>query len=297
LNASVERQGQTLPAEAVEPVLAAVARLRGVDFRDYRRETIVRGIVARLQSRPELGGQSGEPVDLCQAYTRVLESDEDELNRLLETLVIPCSSFFRNPAVFAALESEVLPRLAREHLERHPLRIWCVGVATGEEAWSLAMLLTSLCERPAGLEWQLLASDIDRRALRVAEHGRYPLASAAAVPDRFRRFLVQEGEQVEVASALRDRVRFAQHDLLGVQLAPVDAVVASFDLVLCRNLLIYFDRRLQEKALERVAATLDADAVLVLGQVETLPERLQPRLAPYPGLDPDLRIFSATRRS
>ena len=266
-------------------MLGTVARMRGIDFRDYRRETIVRGITARMQAQQQAS---------ADAYANILDGNDGEVSSLLETLVIPCSSFFRNSPVFQALESQVLPRLALDHLELRPLRAWCVGIATGEEAWSLAMLLDSLSRRPGSPDWQLLASDLDRRSLRIAELGRYPQASVAPIPPELRRrYLTEHGDGAEVDPELRRRVRFAHHDLLGAQLAPTESVVASFDLVLCRNVLIYFDRRLQEKALERMAATLEPGGALILGEVESLTDGMHARLLPYPGLDPDLRIFTA----
>jgi two-component system, chemotaxis family, CheB/CheR fusion protein len=275
-----------LTSEAIESVLETVVRLGGSDFRDYRPETIRRGIEARLAARTEV---------TVTDYARTLEQDQDELRLLLEALVVPWSSFFRDPLVFSALEDEVLPRLALEHLERRPLRAWCVGTATGEEAWSLAMLLGTMGALPAAPSWELLASDLDERTLRVATLGRYPGDSLNHIPPRHRHFLEVDvtGETARVAPGLRRRVHFARHDMLGARLAPAAAIVASFDLVMVRNVLIYFDRRLQEKALARVAATLEPGGVLVLGQVENLPQGLRERFESYPGLDPDLRIFRA----
>ena len=274
-----------LSADAIEPVLAAVEQQRGIDFRDYRPDTILRGISARMSFHAE--------ADVA-GYLRTLEQDQDEMGRLLETLVVPWSSFFRDPRVFAALDEVVLPRLAFHHLERRPLRAWCVGTGTGEEVWSLAMLLAAMAARPAGPAWELLASDLDQRSLDRAEQARYTRESAAAVPEpHHRRSLLPDGQELVVEPGLRQRVRFAQHDLLGPRLCPALAIIASFDLVLARNVLIYFDRRLQEKALDRLAATLEPGGALVLGQVETLPPALQDRFEPFPGSDPDLRIFAA----
>jgi chemotaxis methyl-accepting protein methylase len=273
-----------LEPNALEPVLAEVARRRGIDFRDYRPDSLLRGVRARMAERGA--------ADL-EDYRRSLE-DESEINRLIEAMVVPWSRFFRDPAVFQALSERVLPALVFNHLERRPLRAWCVGAATGEEAWTTAMLLAESCDTPGGPSWELIATDIDRRTLATAELGDYPLISVESVPERYaRRHLIQSATRVQVAPALRPRVRFVFHDLLGPTLAPAAAIVAAFDLVLVRNVLIYFDRRLQEKALARLAAVLPAGGALVLGEVETLPDSVATGFEPFPGVDPALRIFVA----
>jgi two-component system CheB/CheR fusion protein len=270
-----------LPADELDRVLAFVADERGIDFRDYRREPILRGIRQRI----ELRGDGS-----AAAYLQRLASDGQEVDRLVEAVVVPWSGFFRDPPVWTALARVVLPALLQEH-PRQPLRTWCIGTATGEEAWTMAMLLEDACGA-RGDGFDLLASDLDRRTLEGARAGCYTPAVAAEVPPTYRaRFLVAEGNRACVTPALRARVRFAYHDLLGRTLAPPEAVVASFELVLARNVLIYFDRRLQQKALERIAGTLEPGAALVLGRVETMPRPLEERFIPFADVEPDLRVF------
>lgn len=278
------RLPEELERTELEPILAEVARRRGLDFRDYRPDSLLRGVRARMAER---GDQ-----DLAH-YRDALE-DEAEVTRLIEAMVVPWSRFFRDPPVFAALAGRVLPALVFHHLERRPLRTWCVGAATGEEAWTMAMLLADVCDIPGGPSWELIATDIDQRTLAAAELGSYPRVSADAVPQPYRsRYLLPEGDRVRVSPKVRAKVRFSYHDLLGPTLAPAVAIVAAFDVVLVRNVLIYFDRRLQEKALARLAAVLSPGGVLVLGEVENLPESLLDRFEPYPGVDPTLRILVA----
>lgn len=276
------------PAE-IDAVLGVLAARRGVDFRDYRREVLERGLSARL-----LATSSRNAAD----YANLLDREPTEVERLLETLVIPVSAFFRDRTVFDALERRVLPELCAR-ARGGTLRAWAVGIATGEEAWSLAMSTAEACEAAGLTSFELLASDIDTRSLDVARRGLYEAASLAKVPPALRaRFFEPVGGEAErVSDALRARVRFALHNVMGRALAPREAVLASFHLVSFRNVLIYFERRLQQKALERLASVLEPGGALVLGAVESLPPRLSARFEPYPGVDPSLRIYRLADQS
>jgi two-component system CheB/CheR fusion protein len=266
-----------LDRQARDEVLTLLASRRGVDFRDYRDEALERGLRGRLAALD------------CRAladYRRRLEEDPGEVDRLLRSLVVPYTGFFRDPAVFEALRQEVLPPL----FARGPMvRAFCVGVASGEEAWTMAMLLADAGgDRP----FEVIATDLDDDALEVARRARYRPEALAAIPPSFRARFV-EGE--EIAPSLRGRARFARHDLMGRVLAPAEAVLASFGLVLARNVLIYFDRRLQRKALDRLAAVLEPGGALVLGDSESLPLDFGGLLEHHPRVAPHLRIYQRGR--
>jgi two-component system CheB/CheR fusion protein len=267
--------------DAVDQLLALLARRRGVDFRDHRRAIIARGIAARLKA-------SGL-ADLEQ-YAAWVDRDDAEADRLIAALVVPVSSFFRDPQVFEALETRVIPeQLART---AGPVRTWVVGAATGEEAWSWALLLAWCRERHGGPPVDVLGSDVNGGALAVARTGRYPAAASAAVADRFKKHLDgASGDEIVMPEGLRRRVLFAQHDLMGPRVAPVEAILASFQIVSFRNVLIYLNQRLRRKALERLGSVLKPEGVLVLGTVETLSPDLEGRFVPYPGTEPSLRIY------
>jgi two-component system, chemotaxis family, CheB/CheR fusion protein len=270
---------------AVEHLLELVARRRGVDFRDHRRAAIERGIAARLRANG---------ISEIAEYADRLAHDDAETDRLIEALVVPVSSFFRDREVFDALEKSVIPdQLART---AGPLRTWVAGVATGEEAWSWAMLMAWCREMLGGPPIEVLGTDVDERSLAVARAGRYPAASANEVPQRFRsRFLDPGGDAMVVPHELRNHVHFAQHDLVGPVLAPPEAILASFQIISFRNVLIYLDQRLRRKALERLRAILKPEGVLVLGLVETLPADLEASFVPYPGTEAPLHIFKRSR--
>jgi two-component system, chemotaxis family, CheB/CheR fusion protein len=141
---------------------------------------------------------------------------------------------------------------------------------------------------------EVLASDLSPRALEVARAGRYPTARLAEIPARFRdRHLVERGDVFEIAAPLRRRVRFSQHDLLGPLLAPVEAVIARFDLVLCRNVLIYLNARLQGLLVDRLASVVAPGGVLVLGPYESVPVGRGRGLRRVTGAPPHLNVYAA----
>jgi two-component system CheB/CheR fusion protein len=159
--------------------------------------------------------------------------------RLLQDMLISVTHFFRDPAAFATLQSQVLPRLFDGLRGGEDLRVWVVGCATGEESYAIACCCMKRPERRARpVNVQIFATDINEAALAVARRGTYPAAIAADVSaSRLTRYFQPEGDQYRVIHALRDPVLFAKHNLLG------DPPFSRLDLVCCRNLLIYLDGR------------------------------------------------------
>jgi len=261
-------------------ILEFVAQQRGIDFRDYRRNT--------LRRRAEARARATGCADLA-AYCAYLREARDEVDRLIEALVVPVTEFFRDERAFEQLAEHVLPRL----LGRNPLlQAWVVGTATGEEAYTLAILLAEASGRRDGAHVYVIASDVDDRSLEVARTGAYPRKATARVPpELFDRYFRAEGSTVRVADSIRDRIRFARHDFVGLRLAPEEAVVASFDLVLCRNVLLYFDESLRTKALSRLAAVVEPGGALMIGPSESLPRGARPAFSDFPGIPSGCGIF------
>jgi two-component system CheB/CheR fusion protein len=237
-------------------ILAHVRVRTGHDFSKYKRATILRRIARRMQvTRAE------SPAD----YYDVLRDDADEAQALLGDLLISVTSFFRDKEAFKTLEQQVIPQLFHGKLSERSIRVWVPGCATGEEAYSIAMLLLEQASRqdirPA---IQVFGSDIDPRALAVARAGHYPAVIEADISeDRLRRFFAREADHYRVRQELRDLVLFASHSLLK------DPPFSRLDLIACRNLLIYLDRELQELACNAFHYALHPDGFLMLGTSET----------------------------
>jgi two-component system CheB/CheR fusion protein len=269
----------------LEQILALVAERRGIDFRDYRRDTVNRCVDRRQKARG---------CGNVAAYLSLVSSDRGEFDRLVEALVIPFTGFFRDPHVFRKLAAEVLPALTggKSHV-----RAWVVGAASGEEAYTVAFLLAETAGQKRGVSFEVIASDLDERSVAVGREGLYPEPALEAVPPDFRaRYFRREAGGMRVVDSIRGRVRFAQHDLMGTQLAPSEAVVASFEAVFCRNVLMYFDASLRVKALQRLAAVLEPQGALVLGVSESLPEGLAAQLEEHPAIGPGFGVFQRRNR-
>jgi two-component system CheB/CheR fusion protein len=226
----------------------------GHDFSNYKRATMLRRIGRRMQVN--------SIVDMAQ-YLLALRERPGEVEALLRDLLISVTNFFRDPAAFAAMEANLRRLFINKTLGDH-VRVWVAGCATGEEAYSVAMLLREYAnrlERPP--EIQIFATDIDEGAIALAREGRYTENIAADVsPERLMLFFNQEQDFYRVKKEIRDMVLFAVHNLLR------DPPFSRLDMVTCRNLLIYLDRDVQQQLLKLFHFVLRPEGMLMLGASE-----------------------------
>ena len=242
--------------EVLRRILAHVRVRTGHDFAKYKRATVARRIARRMQVT-----RCDDPAD----YYNMLRDHPDEATALLGDLLIAVTTFFRDPEVFDALKTDVLPQLFHVKPPGEPIRIWVAGCATGEEAYTIAMLLLEEASRhdirPA---LQVFGSDLDVRSLAIAREGRFPAAIEADVSeDRLRRFFIREGDHYRVRQELRDIVLFASHSVLK------DPPFSRVNLISCRNLLIYLDRELQQQVCSTFHYALNPGGFLLVGSSET----------------------------
>ncbi|HEU4410026.1 MAG TPA: CheR family methyltransferase [Polyangiaceae bacterium] len=264
--------------EAAARLIAAVRRATGVDVAPFKREALVRKLL-------ELSAAEGAAT--LDEYAARLEGDPAAAAKAAGALLNKTTSMFRDPAAFGLLRATLPELLARRRGEGSTaLRAWVAACATGEEAYSIAMCLADEIERQgAPMEPSVVASDVDAAALARAASGLVDEAGAARVPAPLaERWLVREGAGRRVAPGLRARVRFARHDLISSPLpAPAEAAFASFDLVSCRNLLIYLEPSAREGVLARLVKACARGALLWLGDAEWAPESFAGQLAPVAG--------------
>lgn len=258
-----------LAASDVERVLRRAEAASGIDFSLYRLST--------MQRRVELRMAMCETIDVSEYLAR-LDADPREMPALLDALLIKTTWMYREPRTWDLLRRHALSELFadRAMLGAKMIRAWVPACSTGEEAHTLAMCLHEARNANEDLEFQIFASDIAEGPLAVAREGVYPLASCTAVPDDLRARYLEPFSRggsrfVRVAEDLRARITFEVHDALrSGRLAPVDAGVASFDLVSCKNLLVYLRPAAQEELFRRLLKTCSPGTVVVLGDSEAL---------------------------
>ena len=257
--------------KGLQCLLEKVYRERGFDFREYKESTLTRRLARRLHARG---------AETYADYAGILDQDPTEYDRLFNDLTINVTSFFRDDVAFNALEEVVLPALigrqtgeprgggapAPLHL-RTPaplLRIWSAGCATGEEPYSIAMLLLERLGQDIGCwDVSILATDVDAKALgRAHEEVFGPRDVEGIRPAWLERYFVAEGEAFRVRPALRQLVTFEVHNLVS------DPPYRDLDLVVCRNVLIYFAPPLQTRVLKGFHEGLREGGFLLLGKAE-----------------------------
>ena len=251
----------TLPAPKVENALKKIFILlraqTGHDFSLYKPSTIHRRIERRM---------AVHQIEGIDGYVKYLQQTPAEVEALFRDMLIGVTSFFRDPEVFQVLEEKVIPALVAGKSPGAVIRVWIAGCSTGEEAYSMAILLTERMEAiKAKCTVQLFATDIDSRAIAVARAGRYPASIAAELsPERLARFFTAEadGRGYRIHKHIRDLLVFSEQDLVK------DPPFSKLDLLSCRNLLIYLGAKLQKQLLPLFHFALKPDGWLVLGTSE-----------------------------
>jgi len=245
-----------LTEEAFRDIMALLRSYSKNDFRHYKRATVLRRIERRLQVR----GLQDLP-----AYRDLLRQEPEEAKPLLRDMLISVTNFFRDAEAFEALECNVLPGLLKDRLPEEPVRAWVAGCATGEEAYSITMLLREQMDlHNLSSELQVFATDIDERALNFGRSALYPASIMTDVSQgRLRQFFTQEQGEFRVMKKVREKVLFAEHNVLR------DPPFSRLDLVCCRNLLIYLDREAQTRILEMFRFALKPGGYLFLGTSES----------------------------
>jgi len=242
------------------------------DFRLYRRETVERRLARRILS----AGCAG-----YADYISYLREKPGEYRRLIDSLTIKVSSFFRDPPVFEVIATQALPALlnVKAKNERY-LTIWSAGCAHGQEAYSMAILMRELSrQKYAGLTARIIATDIAEDALAKTRRGIYGEEDLAGVKEDFRsKYFHRRGNLYQINEEIKKMVITGRYNLLtGASGGPPEAVFCSYDLIFCRNVVMYFQRQAQEKVLQSLWKMLVNEGYLVLGAAECLPVSLASR--------------------
>lgn len=240
-------------------LIAQIERDRGLDLSQYRLTYVERRLGTRLRA---LG------LPTYRQYARHLSAHPEEYSRLLDTLTVNVTDFFRDPPVWAVIRGEVIPAIlrAKKASGQRSIRVWSAGCATGEEPYSLAMaFLSALGPEASSFTLSVTATDLDPVALQTAARATYEMSKAEHVPPVERsRFLEVDGRDFHVVPEVTDRVRFRTMNLFS------DKPPLAVDLLLCRNVFIYFTREQQERVTEVFHSALAREGFLVLGRTEKM---------------------------
>lgn len=268
-----EREAE-LVADHVDDLCTTLRKAVGHDFSGYKRSTLVRRVERRMHVLN---------IDSASSYLHRVESDSAECEALFRDLLINVTRFFRDPEMFDALREKVVEPLLRDRESDEDIRVWVPGCSSGEEAYSIAMLFAETARRMnVANPVQVFASDIDEQMLQIARDGTYPAAALADIPSPMReRWTIPHGEKFSISAQIRDLIRFSNHSVVK------DPPFSRIDLVSCRNLLIYFDERLQQSVMPILHYAIRPGGYLFLGPSESIGrfEHL------FPALDHHARIF------
>ena len=245
--------------QAYQRILQLIRGNTGLELRNYKPQTIRRRLARRMLLVRR---------DKLSDYYRFVQSNPAEMRALQEDVLIGVTRFFRDAELWEALRTSVLPTLFAHRKPENPVRVWCAGCSTGEEAYSLAIaLLEYITEAALDIPIQIFGTDASERSIEIARAGIYPHSLVSEISaERLRRFFVSTDRGFQIAKRVRDTCIFARQNLSN------DPPFSHIDLLSCRNVLIYFEQTLQRKVLSTFHYALEAGGYLLLGQSEGLRE-------------------------
>ena len=250
----------TPQAQDLSKIFQMLQSQTGHDFSLYKRNTILRRVERRM---------TVHQIDQMEDYVRYLQLTRGEVDALFRDLLIGVTNFFRDPEIFETIEKSVIPKLFEGKAAGSVIRVWVPGCSTGEEAYSLAILLREYIEEhQQAFRVQMFATDIDQEAIEHARAGVYPSSIVADIsPERLAQYFVQghpDDSTYRIIKAVRDMVVFSEQDLIK------DPPFSRLHLISCRNLLIYMSAELQQRLMPLFHYALAPDGILVLGSSESV---------------------------
>jgi two-component system, chemotaxis family, CheB/CheR fusion protein len=247
----------TAPETTLDDLLNFVKATRGFDFTGYKRSSLERRVTKRME---DIGAESYD------AYIDRLELHPEEFAHLFNTILINVTGFYRDPQTWDYLADEVIPELVQRRPQDALLRVWCAGVASGEEAYTVAMIFAGVLGEKGFLDRvKIYATDADEEALQQGRAATYSAKAVESLPQgALDKFFERTDQRFVFRKDLRRSVIFGRNDLVQ------DAPISRIDLLVCRNTLMYFTAETQERILRRFHFALDPDGMLLLGKSEML---------------------------
>lgn len=243
--------------DGLTKIFSMLRKSNGIDFRHYKEATINRRIRRRMVLHK---------LETLEEYVKYLEDNKDEIEALQDDLLINVSSFFREPKTFEYLSDKIFPRIAKDKSSKEPIRIWVPGCATGEEVYSIAILLSEyLADNSLEMPVQIFGTDISKTAIEKARSGTYTQNDVSIIPTkRLERYFEKVDGVYHIGKPIRELCVFALHNVFG------DPPFSKLDLVSCCNLMIYLDVSLQEKIFRAFHYALKSGGFLMLGKSEAV---------------------------
>jgi two-component system CheB/CheR fusion protein len=267
---------------ALNLLLEKVHRYGGYDFREYKQGTIIRRLTRRLVATG---------ITTYSEYTRYLDDHPKEYQILADDLIIKVSGFFRNPYTFQCLSEKVLPEMMvnKKGSGERAIRFWSVGCAKGEEPYSIAMVLCDfLGQRVRDYEISIYATDISRLSLDSAQSGIFYPKEVEQIPQLLlKKHFVKYDQHYEINTDIKNKVEFSPYDLTSKGTPPF----IGLDCIFCCNVLIYLQKKLQEKVLDILYSSLANPGYLILGEVETPTSAISKKLQCH---DSKAKIYKKT---
>jgi len=280
-----EMQSLIEDKEGIDEILQIIRQNTGYNFLSYRRQTLIRRIIKRLKINK---------LKTLKEYVELLESDINEQRTAVNEFLIGVTKFFRDPAAFRFLEKEVIVTIVQNaYRKKQDIKAWSVGCSSGEEAYSVAILLEETMEKlDMKVAYKIFATDVDSHAIENGSKGEYKLDIVNDInPVLLSKYFIQKNNTYQISATIRKNIIFSKHDIL--QNPPFN----KMDLVTCRNMLIYFNNTAQKKALVSMHFALKLHGYLFLGSSESLGplnrsfEQLDRKSKIYKNIDSSNRVF------
>lgn len=243
--------------EGIDSILRYIYHQEGIDFSKYKKPTILRRIARTMD---EKGMRS------FSQYEDYLREHPLQVKELVKEFLIGVTHFFRDPELWSVISHSLIPKLLETKEEDRELRIWVPGVCTGEEAYSLAITILEYSKsKNIRIDFKIFATDLSADYIRLADQGLYPLSQISGVPNEILgTYFFKSGDGYKVNPALRSKIVFSTHNILS------DPPFSKMDLTICRNLIIYFIKELQEKVIQSLYFSVKDGGHLIMGPSENL---------------------------
>ncbi|MEP3837563.1 MAG: CheR family methyltransferase [Algibacter sp.] len=238
-------------------IFTILYKFSGIDFKKYKKNTLIR----RVEKRMHINN-----IEHLFDYATFLSSNEEEKQALKEDFLIGVTRFFRDTEAFSLLKTKVIPEICKSKDTDEAVRIWIAGCSTGEEVYSIAILIDDYVKtNKLNIEFKIFGTDIDSRALTIAGFGMYNINIANEIENKYLdKYFLKIGDKIQIIKRIREKIVFSNHNLIK------DPPFIRMDLISCRNLLIYFDNKIQKKVIHNFQFALNKYSYLFLGNSESL---------------------------